>query len=137
MTHCDVAYQAAGSGNHHVGTQLKAFRFLVVAAAVVAAIDGHTADTFEIVAKTFHRLVDLLGQLAGGTHDDAVDGVFGVIAVVDETQNGEQVGGCLACSRLGYPYKVATVENLWDALLLNGGAGLETHVVKRIEYVVV
>ena len=137
VRHCDVAYQASGGGYHHVGTQLQALGLLVVASSVVAAIHCHAADAVEVVAESLHCLVYLLCQFAGGTHDDAVDGVFGVIAVVDEAEDGQQVGGGFACAGLGNANQVATIENLGDAGLLDGGAGLEAHVVERIEDVVV
>ena len=137
MAHRDMADQAAGGGYHHVGAQGEALGLLVVAPSIVAAIDGHTADTVEIVAEAFHRLVYLLGEFAGRTHNDAVDGIVGIEPVVDEAEDGEKIGGGLAGACLGYAYHVAPVEYLGDTCLLDRSAGLKTHVIERIEYVVI
>ena len=83
-----VGDEAAGGGDDDVGSETKGFEFLVVSVAVVAAVDGQTADGAEVVAKALHGLIDLLGQLAGGRHDDGVDGVVGKTAVVEEGEDG-------------------------------------------------
>ena len=137
IAHTYVADQSARCGYDHVGTQAKALELLVVAVAVVAAIDGHAAHVVKIIAEALHGLVYLLCQLACGAHDDAVDGVFGVAAVVELAQYGQQVSSRFACSCLCHAQEVVAFQYLWYALLLNGRAGLEAHVVESVENVVV
>ena len=132
-----MADQTAGGGDNHIGAQAEAFRLLVVAVAVVAAVYRHTAHTVKIVADAFHGLVYLLGQLAGGAHNHTVDGVLWVVAVFYHAQNGQQVGGGLAGACLGHAYQVVTVQDGGYARLLDGRAGLEAHVVERIEKIVI
>ena len=137
VAHAYVADQSARCGDDHVGPQAKALELLVVAVAVVAAIDGHAAHIVKIIAEALHGLVYLLRQLACGAHDDAVDGIFGVAAVVELAQYGQQVSSRFACSCLCHAQEVVALQYLWYALLLNGRAGLEAHVVESVENVVV
>ena len=137
VAHTDMADETAGSGYHYVSTHSETLHLLVVAVTVVAAIHRHTADAVEIIAKALHGLVYLLGQFPRGRHDDAVDGFFGIAAIVQHAEDGQQVGGRLARSGLGHADDVVIVENLRDATLLDRGAIIETHVVERIEDIVI
>ena len=137
ITYLDVAEQTAWGGNDHVGSHAERTLFLVIASTVVAAIDGHATHRVQIVAKTLHGLVYLLGELTCGSHDETVDGIGRIATVVEHGEDGQQVGGCLAGSCLCHPHHVVLVENLRDALLLNGSHLLEMHVVECIEYVVI
>ena len=137
VTHADVADEASWGGYHHVGAQCQAFQFLVVTVAVVATIDGHAAHVVQIIAEALHGLVYLLCQLACGAHDNAVDGVFRVSALVELAQHGQQVGCRFSGSCLGHAQHVFTGQYFGYALLLYGRACLEAHVVERIEHVVV
>ena len=96
MSHADMGEQAPWRGNDHVSTHLEAFRLHVETAAVITAIDGDARDAVQIVAKALHGLVYLLCQLACGGHDDAVDGILGIAAVIKHAQHRQQVGSGLA-----------------------------------------
>ncbi len=132
-----MADEASRSGYHHVGAQSEAFHFLVVAVAVVAAVDSHAAHAVEIVGKALHSLVDLLGQFTGRAHDNAVDGILRIAAISQLAQNGQQVGCCLARPGLGHTEQVAALEDFGDAFFLNRRTVVEAHIVERIEDVVV
>ena len=59
----DVRDETSRRGDDHVDTRLHALQFLVVAVAVVAAVDCHAAHARRVVGKALHGLVDLLGEL--------------------------------------------------------------------------
>ena len=132
-----MAQQAAGGGNDDVGTQTQALQLLVVAVAVVAAVDGDARDAVQIVAEALHGLVYLLCQLACGRHDNAVDGVLRVVAVVEHREDGQQVGRRLARARLCHAEHVVAVKNLGYTTFLYGCHVLEVHVVERVEDIVI
>ena len=132
-----VGDEAAGGGDDHVGTEGEALELLVVAVAVVAAIDGHARHAVEMVGEALHGLVDLLGQLARRRHDDAVDGVGRIAAVGQLGEDGEQVGCRLARAGLGDTQDVAAFEDVGDAAFLYGSARLELHVVQGVEHIIV
>jgi len=132
-----VADEAAGGGDDDVGAQLQGALLLFVADAVVAAIDADAGDVVEVVGEALHGLVNLLGQFAGGGHDDTVDGIAREAAVAQLREDGEEVGGCLAGSGLCDTDEVAALQEWGDGLFLNGGALGEVHVVEGIEDVVV
>ena len=137
MSHADMREQATRCGNDDVGTHPQSLGFYVEAVAVVAAVDGHAADAVQVVAKALHGLVYLLCQFAGGRHDDAVDGILRVAAVVQHGEDGQQVGCRLACTGLCHADEVLAVQYLGDTLLLYGRHFLEVHVVECVEDVVV
>ena len=132
-----MADEAAGGGDDHVGAKLQGALLLLVADAVVAAIDADAGDVVEVVGETLHGLVYLLGQLAGGGHDDTVDGIAREAAVAQLREHGQQVGGCLAGARLGYADEVAPFEQRRDGLFLNGRTLCEVHVVEGVKDIVV
>ena len=121
--------ETSGGSNDDVGAQRQALQFLVVACAVVAAIDGYAAHAVEIVAETLHCLVYLLCQLARWSHDDAVHRVFLVAAVVEHTQYRQQISGCFAGSGLSYAQNVVAFQYLRNTLILNRSAGFKVHVI--------
>ena len=137
MPHADVGEQSSRCGNDDIGAHLESLGFYIEAAAVVAAVDGNAGDAVEVVAKALHGLVNLLCQFACRSHDDAVDGILGVAAVVEHREYGQQISRCLARTRLGDADEVALVQNLRDTLFLNRCHLLEVHVVQRVEYIVI
>ena len=137
VAHLEMAEQTPWGGNEHIGTQTHAAHLLVVAPAVVAAIDGYGRYIVEVITKALHGLVDLLGEFTGGRHDDAVDGILGELLVVELREDGQQIGGGLASTRLGHTQHVVAVEDLWDTAFLNGRHLFEAHIVERIEDIVV
>ena len=137
VAHLEVTEQSARCSNQHIGTHTHRAQFLIVAVAIVAAINGHTTYIVEIITKALHGLVYLLSEFASGRHDDAVDGILGIIAIVELRENRQQVGCRFTSSRLGYTQHIVAVQNLRDASLLNGRHIFEVHVVKRIENIIV
>ena len=133
----DVRDESAWGGYHHVGSHAQALELLVVAVAVVATVYSHAAHALQIIAEALHGLVYLLCQLAGRRHDDAVDGVVGIAAVVELAQHRQQVGGSLAGTGLGYAEHVTALQYLWYTFFLYGGASLESHVIQCVEHVVI
>ena len=131
-----MADEAPGCGDDDIGTERETTALLLVADAVVAAIDGYAAHG-DIVGEALHSLVDLLGQLTRGRHDDAVDGILGVATIADHAQDGEQVGCCLARTGLSHADEVASLEQGRYRVLLDGGTGGEVHRVECIEHVVI
>ena len=81
VAQADVGDESSRCGNDHVDSRLHTLKLLVVAVAVIAAVDSHTAHVWCIVGKALHGLVDLLGELACGRHDDAIDGNFSCTGV--------------------------------------------------------
>ena len=88
MPHSYMTEQAPGSGDNHICTHLESLCLYVEAAAVVAPIDCNTGNAFQIVAKTLHGLVYLLCQLTRGSHDDTIDSILRISAVIKHGQNG-------------------------------------------------
>ena len=127
--------EAAGSGQHDVGTCLERTALLLVAHAVVAAIHGHSIDPC-VVGKALQGLVDLARQLTGGRNDQAVDRVGRMFVALQQGEQGEQVGCRLARSGLGHTQHVAVFEYGRNAARLYGCAFLKAHVVERIEHIV-
>ena len=74
--------EAARRGNDYICTETHAFHLLVIAVAVIAAVDGDTRHVGQVIGEALHGLVNLLCQLTGWRHDDAVDGILGIIAAV-------------------------------------------------------
>ena len=129
--------QAAGGSNDHRGTATQTLNLLVETRTVVTAIDGDAAHILQVVGKALHRLVNLLGQFAGGRHHNTVDGILGESAVVEHGEDRQQIGGCLTSTRLSYAQHVVTIKDFRDATFLNGCHLLEVHVVQRIKDIIV
>ena len=72
-------------------------------------------------------------QAEGGIRDAQESRGLGIGKQVD---NGQQVCGGLARTRLGAGYKVVSFQNNIDALLLNGGALFKIHCIEGVQYVV-
>ena len=121
--------EAAWSGDDYISAHAETLQLLIVAVAVVATINSHAAHILQVVAEALHGLVYLLGQLAGWRHDDAVDGVFRIAAIIKLAQYWEQIGCCLAGSGLCHAQYVVTFQYLRDTFFLYRGAGVEAHVV--------
>ena len=136
VSQAEVGDEASRRGDDHVRAQRQALLLLLEEDAVVAAVDGHARHGQE-VGESLHLLVNLLGQLAGGGHDDAVDGVLGVSAFGQFVEDGQHVGGGLAGARLCHGYQVAALEDDGDGLLLYGGALFEAHGVQCVQHLVV
>ena len=83
ITHLEVTEQSAWCGNQHIGTHTHRAQLLIVAVTIVTTVNSHAAHIIQIVAKALHGLVDLLCQLAGWRHDDGVDGILGIVAIVE------------------------------------------------------
>ena len=133
----EVADETAWGGDEHVGTLLHGTLLLLVADAVVAAIHRHAAYARGVIGKALHGLIDLLREFARRTHDDTVDGILRIAAVVEKTEDGQEVSGCLARTRLGHTNDVAPLQYGRDGVLLYGGALEEIHSIECIEHVVV
>ena len=88
----DMGDEATWGSNDYIGTHAEALQFLVVSVAIVSTINSHAAYALQVVAEALHCLVYLLSQLAGWRHDDAVDGIFWITAVIEFAQYREQVG---------------------------------------------
>ena len=89
MPHSYMTEQAPGSGDNHIRTHLESLRLYVEAAAVIAAIDGDTGNAVQIVTKTLHGLVYLLCQLTCGSHDDTIDSILRISAVIKHGKYGQ------------------------------------------------
>ena len=74
--------QTSWCSDEHIGTKTHATQFLFIASSVVATIDCHRRHAVEIIAEALHGLVYLLGKFTGGRHNDAVDGILGIVAVI-------------------------------------------------------
>ena len=82
VSYFQMTEQPSGCGDEHIGTKTHATQFLFIASSVVATIDSHRRHTVEIIAEALHGLVYLLGKFTGGGHNDAVDGILGIVAVI-------------------------------------------------------
>ena len=129
--------QATWCGDEHISTQTHTTELLFITPAVVTAIDSHAADAIEIIAEALHGLVNLLGQFTGRRHDDAVNSILGIVAVIELREDRQQIGSSLARSCLCHTQHVVAIEDLGDTAFLDGGHLVEAHVIKRIEDIVV
>ena len=108
--------QAAGGGDEHVDAAAQAVDLGVVAHAahhgenVVAGLLGHGAG----------HIVDLLGKLSGGGHDEGL-GAVALLEVAELVEHGKGEGGGLAGAGLGGGDHVVAGEHQRDGLLLDGG----------------
>ena len=132
-----MTLQTTWRGDNHVCSHLHSFLFLVVTVAVVAAIYRYAAHVRHIVGESLHRLVYLLGKFSRRAHHHTVDGIVWKSAVIEHAQDRQKIGCGLACARLCHSKDIMPVENLGYALLLNGCAGVEMHVVERVKCIVV
>ena len=89
MSHSYMTEQAPGSGDNHICTHLESLCLNVETASVVAPIDCNTGNAVQIVAKTLHGLVYLLCQLTCGSHDDTIDSILRISAVIKHGKYGQ------------------------------------------------
>ena len=98
----DVGDEATWGSDDYIGTHAQAFELLIIAVAIVAAINGHAAHSFQVIAETLHGLVYLLCKFAGRRHNHAVDGILRIASVIELAEDRQEVGGSLAGTRLCY-----------------------------------
>ena len=132
-----MADETAGGGDDDIGTECKATTLLFVACTVVATIDSYAGDTRGVVGKALESLIDLLSEFTGGSHDDTIDGIRGVAAIAEKTENGEEEGSGLASTSLSHSYEIVAIEDGRDGMLLNGSSLYEVHRIECIKHVVV
>ena len=137
VAQADVGDKAAGGGYHHVGSHAQALQLLIVAIAVIAAVDGHTTHAWQVIAEALHGLVYLLRQFAGGRHNHAIDGILRISPVGQLAEDGQQVGRGLSGASLCHAQHVVSIKDFGYTSLLHGCASVEAHVVKRVEHVIV
>ena len=135
IPHLQMRQESAGGGDDHVGALLQTMLLLGETAAVGTAVNGERGDR-QIVGEPLHLVVYLHGEFARGGHDDAVDGVRGIIAVSQPLDYGQQVSGRLAGTGLGDSHEVLALQRRRNGHGLDGGALVEVHGVKCVEYVV-
>ena len=129
--------QTARCGNDHGGTATQTLDLLIEARTIITTIDSNAAHILQVIRKTLHRLIYLLGQFAGGRHHNTVDGILGKSTVVEHGEDRQQIGSCLTSTRLSYAQHVVTIKDFRDATFLNGCHLLEVHVVQRIKDIIV
>ena len=61
----DMGDETARGGDDYIGAHAEAAQLLIVTVAVVAAVYGYAAHALQVIAEALHRLVYLLGELAG------------------------------------------------------------------------
>ena len=137
ISKAEVADEPSWCGNNNISTALHSAFLLLVANTVVTTIDSYAADVFQIVSKALHGAVNLLGEFSRGGHNDTVDSILGITAVSQQAQYRQQICSCLARTRLCYAHYIATFQNRWDSVLLNGSRIGEVHVIKRIEDIII
>ncbi|OAV68629.1 hypothetical protein Barb4_02005 [Bacteroidales bacterium Barb4] len=133
-SYLDVRQEPPRCGYHDVGTHFHAPLLLFPGNAVGAAIDGYSGDGGEVIGKAFDLLVDLLRQLAGGSHDDGVDGIGGTDAPAQFVDDGEDVGGGFPRSRLGTCDNVSSLKDDRDGQFLYGGGFSKIHSLDSVKY---
>ena len=74
-----MGYQTPRGSNNDISTQCQPSFLLLEQYSVITTIHGHAGNRHEI-RETFHLLVYLLRQLAGRSHDNAIDGIGRVSA---------------------------------------------------------
>ena len=134
IAHLHMRQQASGSGYDHIRTLPEGVLLTRKFLSVVTTVYGKTAHRY-IVCEPLHSTIYLLGQLVGRHHHHALDLGRG-LGIGKQVDNGQQVCGGLARTRLGAGYKVVSFQNNIDALLLNGGALFKIHCIEGVQYVV-
>ena len=82
-----MGQQAAGRGNYDVGAALQTLAFLLVAHAIIAAVNGYSVD-IHIITKALQGLINLLRQFARGRHHQTVDGVCRMRFLLQKREQG-------------------------------------------------
>ena len=80
ITKAKMGYQTPRGSNNDISTQCQPSFLLLEQYSVITAIHSHAGNRHEI-RETFHLLVYLLRQLAGRSHDNAIDGIGRVSAL--------------------------------------------------------
>ena len=137
IAQADMRDESAWCSYHHVCTHAQAFQFLVVTVSVVSSIYSHAAYALQVISEALHGLVYLLCQLACRRHDNTVDGIRRITTAVEFAEHWQQIGSSFACSGLRNSHYVVAFQYLWNTLFLYWGASVETHIVERIEHVVI
>lgn len=91
------------------------------------------ALNLHVLAKGKHDLLDLVGQLSGGSNDQSL-GLLNLLVNVLQSRNGE--GGSLTGTGLGLSKNIVTLDDGENGSLLNGGGVLETVTVDTSEELV-
>ena len=120
--------------NDYICPLLHAALLLFISDAVVAAINRHRTDVWEMIGESLKSLVDLLCKFACWRHDDTVDGIGGVVAVGQFREYRQEIGGSLAGTCLRHAQKVVPLQNWWYGVLLYGGGLLEIHIVQGVKH---
>ncbi len=131
VAHLYMCYEAAGGGDDHIGSEFQCFLLPGECGAVGAAVDCHRGQG-QIVGESFHLAVNLLGELAGGSHHDAVHRFLRFGQAVQAVDYREEVCGGLAGAGLGAGNGVVAVEDDVDSLFLNRSALLEVHGIEGV-----
>ncbi len=124
--------QTPGGGDDHIGTHLQSTLLTGEFLAVSAAVDSH-ARHWQEVGESLHLTVDLLGKLACGCHDYAVDSVLRVLVFGKFVYDRQQIGGGLAGAGLGYREQIASLKHDRYGAFLYGCALREIHVIEGVE----
>ena len=89
----------------------------------VGSADASVGLDTAVLAKLVDNRLDLLGELAGGGHDDSL-ALFG--GRVDQLQDADGERCSLSGSRLSLGDRVAPLDERKDTLLLDGGRSVKT-----------
>ena len=136
MSTLQMADKSARSGNDDVGTRLQSTSFLFKADAVVATIYSHTTHAVQIVAEALYLLVNLLRQLAGWSHDDAVDGILGIKSRTQLVEHRQEVCRRFSCAGLSHTDDVAACQNGRNGFFLNRRTFFEVHGIQCVKHFV-
>ena len=100
VAHLQMTQQSARCSNEHISTKAHTAQLLFVASTIITTIDSHRRHIVEVIAEALHSLIYLLSKFAGGGHHDTIDGIFGIVTVVEHREDRQQVGGSLTRTRL-------------------------------------
>lgn len=118
-TTLDHVLDTTGGTNNDVGTSGNGSSILTNA----GTTDTGVADNVQGVTKTNDDLLDLTGQLTGGSKDK---GLGLLDAQVNVLQNRDREGGSLTSTGLGLGKDIVVLDNRQNGTLLNGRGSLET-----------
>jgi hypothetical protein len=113
-----VVEQSARTRDDDVGSTAKSVQLRPLA---YSAVDGDAAQG-RVSAESDGCLVNLLGQLSRWREDERADS--SPRAANESVEDGQHERRRLPRSRLRQSEHVATSQDDWDGLLLNGGGGV-------------
>ena len=119
----DVIEKPTRTGNHDLGAGPQSLQLRPHA---YPAVDRDTAQGC-LAAQVYERLVDLLGQLARGRHDQRADAAPGSLLQAMQDREGKRGG--LARAGLRQTHHVASRHDRGNGLFLNGSRFLVTERV--------